>query len=100
MKPKSSISIWQIFTLACNEASRLLSAREDRELTGTEQVALRLHLVICRSCRCYKKFLRFLRRIIHRQALDLTEVLEQWGLSEKSRKRIQDKVLREIEKNL
>lgn len=99
MKPKSSISIFQVLTLACNEASRLLSVREDRELTGLEKVGLRLHLMICRSCRCYQKFLRFLRLLISRQVLNFTEISGQWLLSNESRNRIQAKILREIEKN-
>lgn len=99
MKPKSSISLWQVLTLACNEASRLLSAQEDREFTATEKIALRLHLMICRSCRSYRAFLRFLRRLIWQQAHDLADISGLWGLSKNSRNRIQENVLREIERN-
>ena len=37
--------------LSCQEATRLISQREDRPLTLTESAALTLHLAICRGCR-------------------------------------------------
>ena len=34
----------------CREATRLILLRQDRPLTRTEQVALRMHLWICDPC--------------------------------------------------
>ena len=39
--------------LSCRQASRLMSAKLDRELTSLERVGLRLHLAICEPCRRY-----------------------------------------------
>ena len=36
--------------LSCRQASRLISAKLDRELTSLERIALRLHLTICDVC--------------------------------------------------
>ena len=36
--------------LSCRQASRLITARLDRELDVFERVALRLHLSICDAC--------------------------------------------------
>lgn len=36
--------------LSCRQASRLMSAKLDRELTPLELIGLRLHLAICDAC--------------------------------------------------
>ena len=56
-------NIKNILTLNCEEASRLLSENQDVYLTWDEQLALRLHLLICRSCRRYNKQLGFIRSL-------------------------------------
>ncbi|RME65895.1 MAG: zf-HC2 domain-containing protein [Alphaproteobacteria bacterium] len=43
--------------LNCEQATRLLSERMDRELARHERLALRLHLLICTGCRhCGRQF--------------------------------------------
>jgi hypothetical protein len=54
--------------ISCKEASRLVSQSQDRQLSLGEQVALRLHLAICRGCRAFSVQLAFLRRAVRRLA--------------------------------
>ena len=56
-------NIKKILTLNCEQASRLLSNQQDTSLRRTEQWALKLHLLLCRSCRRYKDQLRSVRKI-------------------------------------
>ena len=53
-----------LLTLSCRLASQLLSKAQDTQLTMTERVALRLHLLICRSCRRFNRQLILLRQIL------------------------------------
>lgn len=55
-------NIKMILTLKCDESAELLSKQQDVSLTPSERWALRLHLLICRSCRRYRHQLDFLRR--------------------------------------
>lgn len=50
-------------TPSCRESTRLMSEAQERTLTPGEQVALKLHLVICAGCRNFGRHLRFLRTI-------------------------------------
>ena len=52
--------------LSCKEATRLISQREDRQLSLGERIALRLHLAICRGCRAVSEQIPFLRRALRR----------------------------------
>jgi Putative zinc-finger len=53
---------------ACAKAARMISAAQDRPLTLTERVALRLHVAICDGCANYEKQVQFLRRAMGRWA--------------------------------
>lgn len=56
--------------LACREATRLLSERQDRDLSFGERASLRLHLTICDGCTAVGRQFDFLRRALrHRAAL-------------------------------
>ncbi len=48
--------------LSCKEATRLLSASQDRELTLFERLRLRLHLAMCRGCANFDRQMKFLRK--------------------------------------
>jgi hypothetical protein len=50
--------------ISCLEAARLSSEALDRPLRFWEQVELRMHLCICRSCLRYDRSLKLLRRIL------------------------------------
>lgn len=59
--------------LACRRATELASAAMDRPLTRRERVSLRVHLVVCSSCRrATKQFRRMreaARELAEREAL-------------------------------
>ena len=59
----SMANIKKLLTLNCEDAARLLSNRQDSELTRGERWGLKMHLLICRSCRRYKGQLGFMRRL-------------------------------------
>ncbi len=60
--------IWRILTLHCDEASRLASEALDRPLSGADRLAMRLHTLVCLSCRRYRRQISDLRRISGRLA--------------------------------
>lgn len=47
--------------LKCKEVTHLLSEAQDRELSVTEKLPLRMHLLICQGCRNFKQQMTFLR---------------------------------------
>ncbi|HCY16658.1 MAG: hypothetical protein A2Z93_14945 [Curvibacter sp. GWA2_64_110] len=47
--------------LKCKEITHLLSEAQDRELSVTEKLPLRMHLLMCQGCRNFKKQMAFLR---------------------------------------
>ncbi len=48
-------AVWKILTLPCEEAARIMSDGMDRALTRVERIALRAHLISCRSCKRFRK---------------------------------------------
>ncbi|HSU43143.1 MAG TPA: zf-HC2 domain-containing protein [Casimicrobiaceae bacterium] len=52
--------------VSCREASRLLSRREERPLTGVERIKLALHLRLCSACTRFARQLVFIRRAMVR----------------------------------
>ena len=52
--------------LSCQEASRLLSQRQDRELGFWEGLKLRAHLGLCDICTRFSRQLDFMREALHR----------------------------------
>ena len=59
------MSLWKatklLLTLHCEESTELMSASYERDLTAAERWAVRLHAVVCRSCRRFRRQLRFLQ---------------------------------------
>lgn len=51
-----------IFTIRCEEASRLASDGLDREFAFSERMAVRAHTSICRSCRRFHSQMAILRK--------------------------------------
>lgn len=47
--------------LKCKEVTHLLSEAQDRELSVTEKLPLRMHLLMCQGCRNFKQQMSFLR---------------------------------------
>ncbi|MCY1373281.1 hypothetical protein D9M68_672440 [compost metagenome] len=51
----------------CKEVTALVIAREDRELPLTEQLALRMHMAICKACPTFE-----------RQVMTMRNAMKQW----------------------
>lgn len=54
--------------LNCKEAGRLLSQRQDRALSMSERLSLRMHLALCEACVRVSDQLDFLRKAVSRYA--------------------------------
>lgn len=54
--------------LSCREAARLMSLRQDTDLSPGEQEELKEHLYHCLSCRRFEAQLVFLRTLAERYA--------------------------------
>ena len=52
--------------LDCKEMSRLISEGQDLTLPPAERARMRLHFVICSTCRNVDEQFGFLRRAMHR----------------------------------
>jgi Putative zinc-finger len=50
--------------ITCKEASRLISAGLDTQLTLAQRTSLRLHLALCDACNKMKAQFEFLRRAL------------------------------------
>lgn len=51
---------------SCKDVSELLSQGQDRPLNWVERVRLRVHLLLCDSCRNFRNQLEFLRTALRR----------------------------------
>ena len=56
-----------ILSLSCDESSRLISDDLERPLSRAERTALRLHLVLCRRCRGFRRNIKALRNLLRRR---------------------------------
>ena len=52
---------------SCKDVTALVIAREDRALPLSEQLALRMHMVICKAC-----------PVFERQVLTMRNAMQQW----------------------
>jgi len=52
--------------LDCKEVSRLISAGQDQDLEPAERARLRLHFVMCSTCRTVDEQMAFLRQAMRR----------------------------------
>ena len=59
-----------VLTLVCDDSAHLLSDSLDQPLTRAERLALRLHLLICRNCRRFRRQIEFIHRAMHHAAAD------------------------------
>jgi len=57
-------NIRMVLGLSCRHASLLLSRAQDGPLTLSERLAMRMHLLICRSCRRFDRQLSLLRQTL------------------------------------
>jgi hypothetical protein len=87
----------QILTLNCEGASSLTSRELDERLGLPELLAVRGHLLVCRSCRRFRRQLLFLRLALQRQYARLEQAGGEHGtLSPEARARI-ERVLMEAD---
>ena len=56
--------------LDCKEVSRLLSDGQDQDLPAAERARLRLHFVVCQTCRNVDEQMDFIRRAMRRLGRD------------------------------
>ena len=70
---------------ACQRAIVLLSAAMDRRLSLRERLALRMHVMMCRSCERYHSHLRLLRAAVRHHACLTQDV----ALSPAARERLE-----------
>ncbi|OGB26600.1 MAG: hypothetical protein A3I66_17305 [Burkholderiales bacterium RIFCSPLOWO2_02_FULL_57_36] len=59
--------------MSCKEAAYLLSQRQDRKLSATETMALRLHLMMCSGCTNFADNMAFLRKTCERIVNDIKQ---------------------------
>ncbi len=52
--------------LSCKAIGELLSQKLDRRLSLRERLRLKFHLLICKTCRCYEKQLKFIAHAVQR----------------------------------
>ncbi|MDH5472991.1 MAG: zf-HC2 domain-containing protein [Gammaproteobacteria bacterium] len=52
--------------MSCKQATSLMSQGQDRQLTRSERLRLRLHLFICSGCANYNKHLGIIREALQR----------------------------------
>ena len=75
---------------SCKQAARLVSLSFERALTAREWVAMRLHLVRCKTCTFYGRQIKALRAIFtrHEEALLNTSPSADEKLSDTAKSRI------------
>ncbi len=94
-------NILRILTLRCDESSQLMSKSQETYLTKAERWALKLHLLICRSCRKYEKQLKILRAVFKKMAQPSTYETEVPPLLDaKQTQALKERILERIQKNL
>lgn len=80
----------KILTLQCVEASELSSQEVDQPLRVADRLALRCHLLICRSCKIFRQQVQ----VIH-ACMALPEDQVDRKLSESARERIAERLRQE-----
>jgi hypothetical protein len=82
--------LMQILTLKCEGASFFVSRELDEPLGLSERLAVRGHLLVCGSCRRFRRQLQFLHLALHRLSAKQEETgPEQYSLSPEARARIE-----------
>ena len=56
--------------LDCKEVSRLISEGQDQDLPTGDRVRVRLHFVICQTCRNFDEQMQFIRRAMRKMGED------------------------------
>jgi hypothetical protein len=93
-------AIWRILTLTCDESTRLMSASLDERLPWSDRTGVRLHAMICRACRLFRRQVRFLAEAARLHGIQ-SPLADDAGtgsamLSASARRRIEDAVRRKM----
>ena len=56
--------------LDCKEVSRLISESQDQDLPASDRARVRLHFVICQTCRNVDEQMQFIRRAMRKMGED------------------------------
>jgi hypothetical protein len=75
----------------CRDAARMLSEQEARKLSWPERFGLSIHLLICSSCRQYRRTVALLRSLM-RQAASKGALDSPEKLPPDARRRINEKL--------
>jgi hypothetical protein len=77
---------------SCKQVARLVSLSQERKLTFREFLAMRIHLMMCRTCTFYSRQTKALRRIFnrHEELLGNTPPSECECLDPKTSQKIKD----------
>jgi len=78
----------------CKEASELASRAMDQRLPLVERIGLKMHLAICRNCRCFTAQLQQMRRLFREETGAPGEAS---GLSAEARRRIAAELQKELD---
>lgn len=63
--------------LNCRQATQLISEQQERALSVTERLRLRMHLALCDGCRNFRLQIPFLSRAMRAYSERLDAVLEE-----------------------
>ena len=74
--------------ITCKEASRLISERQERDLSFSDRWRLRVHLWICDNCRRFERQVKLLRTAMHSLGQGEESGLQGPGLTAESKERI------------
>ncbi len=79
---------------SCKQAARLVSISFERKLTLREYLAMRVHLMMCKTCTFYGRQIKALRAIFtrHQEVLDNTPCSCDEQLPPHAKERIKDQI--------
>jgi len=55
-------AVRMLLSLRCEESTRIMSDDYEREISGIERWAVRLHFISCRACRRFRRQIAFLQQ--------------------------------------
>ena len=55
---------WRLLNAPCEEMASLISISLDRDLSRSQRVAVKLHLLYCKACRRYRRQIRLMREAL------------------------------------
>ena len=83
----------QVLTLRCEGASELASRELDEDLPRVDRVSLLCHVLVCNSCRRFRKQIRVIRESVSRRdAFAAISTAKEVYLSSEARHRISNAI--------